>query len=315
MTLNIKTIVISTALILCISKPVAAQCRMNVMTLPISQIEGVPDFVNEQLSTRFIQMLSQEDEMAASMDYSQFFITARFTNAYKETLAGPPEQHAVRTTLTVWIGDLENKNIFSSCSIDLRGVGTTEARAYTNALRQLKKDNSQFKSMLRQAHERIMSYYNGSYEKIIQKANTAAAQNNYDMALMYLAAIPECCTGFSQAQTQMVSIYKKRCDYDGQRLLTEAKGIWAANPTDEGAAEAMELINEIDPSASCYSQASAFVSKMQSVVKANWDFENKTKYQREMNLREKEIAAARDIAVTQAKNQPKTIVRNNWYWW
>ena len=98
-------------------------------------------------------------------------------------------------------------------------------------------------------------------------------------------------------------------------MLTEAKGIWAANPTDEGASEAMELINEIDPSSSCYSQATAFVSKMQSVVKANWDFENKTKYQNEVKLREKEIAAARDIAVAEAKNRPKTIVYNRWYWW
>ena len=313
--MNVKHIILSAAFALCCAAPATAQCRLNVMTLPISQIESVPDIVNEQLSTRFIQMFSQEDEMGASTSYSQFFITARFTNAYKETLAGPPEQHVVRTTLTVWIGDLENKSIFSSCSMDLRGVGTTETRAYINALHQLKKDNSQFKGMLQQAQERIMSYYNGNYQKIIQKANAEATQGNYGEALMNLAAIPECCDGFSQAQNQMLSIYKKRCNNEGQRLLTEAKGIWAANPTDEGASEAMELINEIDPSSSCYSQATAFVSKMQSVVKANWDFENKTKYQNEVKLREKEIAAARDIAVAEAKNRPKTIVYNRWYWW
>ncbi len=313
--MNTKHIILSGILALCSAVLVRAQCRINLMALPINQEEGLTDAINNQLANRFIQMFSSEEEIGVGTGYSQFFITARFANSYKETLAGPPEQHVVRTTLTIWIGDLENKSIFSSCSVELRGVGTSETRAYTNALRQLKANSPQLQTLVTQAHDRILGYYDSNYQKILQKANTAATQNNYDEALMYLGAIPECCSGYSQAQTQMINIFHKRCNYEGQRLLTEAQGVWAANPTDEGAAEAMSLINEINPAASCYSQVPAFVKKMQSVVKANWDFENKTKYQNEVKLREQEIAAAKAIGVARAKNQPKTIINNRWYWW
>ena len=312
--MKVKNILITAAVLLCSAVHIAAQCRLNVMTLPISQIKDVPADIDEQISSRLMQLLNS-DQIGVSTDYSQFFVTARFANVYKETLPGPPEQFVVRTQLTIWIGDLENKSIFSSCTIDLRGTGTSETRAYINALKQANANSTQLAEMIQTAYDRILNYYDTNYSKILLKATNAANQENYDEALAYIASIPECCKGWEQAQSKIVSIYRSRCNVEGQRLLTEAQGVWAANPTDEGASEAMTLINQISPSASCYKQASQFVSKMQSVVKANWDFENKTKFKSEVEIRKQAIAAARAIAVERAKNQPKTIVRNNWYWW
>ncbi len=312
--MNIKHILLAAALPFIGWQTLSAQCRISVMTMPIEQEADVPAAVSDQISTRFIQLLTS-DEMGVSTDFSQFFITGQFSHAYKETLPGPPPQHVIRTTLTLWIGDVVNKSIFSSCSINLRGVGTTEQRAYVNALKQLNANNANVVRMVQEGRQRILAYYEINYPKILQRAQSLATQNNFDEALMLATSIPECCSGFSKAQSLTLSIFQTRCDKEGQSLLTQAQGIWAADPTDSGASEAMSLLNQIDPSASCYKQVSALVTKMGKTVKENWDFENKTKYNNEVDLQRRLIAAARAIGVAYGNNQKPTYITFKRSWW
>lgn len=312
--MNIKQILLAAALPLFGLQPVAAQCRLNVMTMPIEQEADVPAAVSDQISTRFVQLLTS-DEMGVSTDFSQFFITGQFSHAYKETLPGPPPQHVIRTTLTLWIGDVINKSIFSSCSVELRGVGTTEQRAYVNALKQLNARNTNVARMVQEGRQRILTYYESNYSKILQRAQSLAAQNNFDEALMLLTSIPECCSGYQKAQSLTLTVFQKRCDKEGQSLLTEAQGIWATDPTDTGASEAMALLNQIDPSASCYKQATALITKMGKTVKENWDFENKTKYNNEIDLQKRRIAAARAVGVAYGNNQKPTYITFKRSWW
>ncbi len=312
--MNIKHILLAAALPFIGWQPLSAQCRISVMTMPIEQEADVPAAVSDQISTRFIQLLTS-DEMGVSTDFSRFFITGQLSHAYKETLPGPPPQHVIRTTLTLWIGDVVNKSIFSSCSIDLRGVGTTEQRAYVNALKQLNANNANVVRMVQEGRQRILAYYESNYPKILQRAQSLAMQNNFDEALMLATSIPECCSGFSEAQSLTLSIFQTRCDKEGQRLLTQAQGIWAADPTDRGASKAMSLLNQIDPSASCYEQVSALVAKIGKTVKENWDFENKTKYNNEVDLQRSRIAAARAIGVAYGNNQKPTYITFKRSWW
>lgn len=291
----------------------AQDCVIHLMTAPVEQADDVPVGVNEQLMTRFARALTSCG-VAASTDYSPFFITGRFSTELKDVVAGPPATHVVKTTLTIFVGDTSSQNIYTSYSIDLRGVGNTEERAYINALKGFRGNDPKLKSAIETAKHKIIDYYDQQYPQILTKASRAASMRNYEEALMYATSIPECSKGFEAASVAITEYYQDYIDGQGEQLLMMARGAWAESPDASGAAEASRYLAQIDPNASCYAQAKSLVSSMQEVTKDNWDFEHKEKHRDQVDLERRRIAAARAVGVAYGNNQQrKTIVyRNTW---
>ena len=69
----------------------AAECEVNVMTLPVEQVNSIPDEINEQLMTRLTRALTNTG-IAAGPDFCQFFVTGKFTDYYSAGMA-PCAEH------------------------------------------------------------------------------------------------------------------------------------------------------------------------------------------------------------------------------
>lgn len=281
-------------------------CDIRISVAPIEQGEQVPYAINSKIENYLMRAISRHG-VTADPYYGQFFVAGRFDHVLDDIVPGPPSRHVLKTTLTLYVGDAVNKQVFATTSFDLKGVGNSEERAYINAMSSLSSKNNSMAQFIEGAKAKILDYYNQNYSSYLAKARNAMQLRNYDEALFYTSSIPECCVGYGEATQLTMQIFQSNVNYDGDMLLAQARAAWAASPNEDGAREAWFYLSQIDPSSSCYSAAMALGEQIRKSVKEDFDFEYKEKYRNEVALEKQRIAAARDIGVAWAKSQPRVI--------
>ena len=119
----------------CCAISVAAQdCEISLTIAKAAQKEELPSEVQEILGNRLAAAGAGQGSVANS-NCTPFFITAKPNTLYKETLSGPPVSTALTVQLTLYIGDAVGQKVFSTLTVDGKGVGSNITRAYINALR------------------------------------------------------------------------------------------------------------------------------------------------------------------------------------
>ena len=221
-------------------------------------------------------------------------------------------QTAVHTMLTLYIGNASTREIFASQTFDLRGVGTTEQRALINAMRPLNARNTSLAGFVDKGKRKIINYYDTHYQQIIAQAERAATTHDYEQALYLVSNIPSCSVGYGAANQALKRYFKQYIDLSGTQALRAARSIWAANPTAEGAQEALAYLMQIDPESSAYPGAEALLKEMKTVVKDDKDFELRQKYNDQIDLEKREIEAARAVGVAFGNGQKPTTTNLMW---
>lgn len=291
--------------------PSAADCNISLGVANVKQSEEVPEATENYLNTRLQTLLSNYD-IATDPGLSQFFIAGKFSHILEDVVAGPPMQTAIHTTLTLYIGDASSENVYASLPLELRGVGTSTQRAYINALRGLNAQNSKITSFIRKGKDKIVNYYDQNYPAILAKAERAAAAHNYDEALWHLSVIPECCTGYHQVLAMTNKYFQNYIDQDGLEILNRATAIWAAQPDQFGAEEALKWLQQIDPESKAYPAAQKLVAEMKASVKSDRDFELRQKYNDAISLEKARIDGARQVGVAFGNGQKQTTTNLMW---
>lgn len=290
----------------------AVECDLHVQVVePTPEMCGGDAALAKQLSIRLLRALTA-DGVSADDNYGQFYITGRFDDVYKETLAGPPASTAVHTTLTLMVADIFGNKVFSTESFELRGVGTSNQRAYINALSQISGRNSALKAFIGNARTKVISYFDKNYRSLLAKAATAATKHDYDQALYWAGLIPQCSAGYPEAEKAMLTYWQGYIDLEGTKLLNQARSAFAVAPNAEGAAEAYGFINMIDPSSSAYKTAMAFAEEIRKQTKVEYDFEVHQKYEDRMDIERKKIEASRQVGIAYGQGQKPTTTNILW---
>lgn len=292
----------------------ADNCKVHIMVteLPATTVE-VPQAVQEELVRRLSMALTNgADGVTASSAYDQFFVGGRFTHIYQDKVAGPPMQDVIHTNLTLYIGDMTNQQIFSTMSLELRGVGTSEQRAYHQALTGINGRNPEIARWVEQGRDKILRWYDNNYQQLLTRADKALKLRNYEEALAYATAIPECCKGFGQARSMIDKAWQAYIDYQGQTLLHQAQLAWAESPDEYGASQAHSFLSQIDPDAACWPQVVALEKDIRKTVQTNWTFENVKKYEDSIETERRRIEAARAVGVAWGNGQQPTTTNLMW---
>lgn len=297
--------------ILCLALNAKGECNIHLMVTPISQGEDVPAGVNDMLKTRLINAIAKTD-VTADEYYGRFFITGKFNHIYKSVVPGPPSQSVLHTMLTLYVGDIVSQQTFSTATFELRGVGTSELRAILNSLSSINSKNKEFEKFIREGESKIISYYNENYRTILEQANRAASLRNYEEALYHACSIPECCVGYAETEDVVLLIFREYIDFKGLQLLNSARAVWGTSPDERGAEEAYAYLIQIDPSSKYYSDAQKLVREIASKIQRNWDFENMQKYENEVDIRKREIEAARAVGVAYGQGQQAQTTNLMW---
>ena len=307
---------------------------------------AIPAEAKNLLNNKLSQIASNNG-MGGSQSNPRFVISASVNVGTKDIIAGPPQMIAQNLDVTLFIGDAVTNTIFSNTMLTLKGVGTNENKAFVEAFKTINAKNKDVVAFLEEGKIKIINYYSTNCDFIIKEAQTMVKQQKYDEAIYHLSLVPDVCQDcYFKCLDTLTSIYQKKIDADCKTKLNEAKLIWAAEQNPGGAEKVGDLLSSINPMASCQPSVSAFIrsidAKLKADEKSRWEFKMKQyadkiaaqkeqvriaeeKGKRDSVTMEKQsarnfeldklkVVAYRDVAVEQARNQPKSITYNNIVW-
>jgi len=267
------------------------------------QSETIPTPAKGMLSNKLAQ-IATVNGMAGGNSDERFIITSNVVVTDKNITSTAPTMVALTLEVSFYIGDGIDGIKFAGTSINVKGVGTNEAKAYISAFKNINPDNPDLQRFVQSGKARIVEYYRLHCDQLIAKAQGLANQKKYDEALYNLTSVPEVCQDcYVKSINAVTPIYKREIDDNCQIQLAKAKSAWAANQNIDGANAAGDIISTIDPGAAGYKNVIAFIAEITKKIKENDDRE--WAYQVKQQKQDDDvIKAARDIGVAYAANQP-----------
>ena len=283
----------------------------------LSDKASMPQEAKSQLETKLTQIASQYG-MGGNSYNPRFIITANINVLTKDIVAGPPQMVAQNLEIVLFIGDAITNTVFANTSLNLKGVGTNETKAFIEAIKTLNPTNEHIKSFVENGKNKILEYYNTQCDFIIMEAQTLQSQDKYEEAIYKLTQVPEVCkTCYDKCMDAIKPIYLSMINRECRKKLNEAKLKWNANQNIEGANEAALVLATINPDASCYKEAENLAEAISIKIKADeqkkWDFKMQ-KYNDKISLDKLRIDSYRQIALAYAKNLQPTIIYNRIIW-
>lgn len=289
----------------------AQDCDIHLMAISVDQEDKTPASANEYLFNRLCSAVSS-DGISASAQYAQFFVAAKGLVLYEQVVPGAPAQTALTLSLNLYIGDYWGEKVFTRTSFEIRGVGESRERAYLNAYRSLNRNNARLTDFLAEGKKHILDYYDAEYANIQKEAARAVQLKEYQKALFLLSSVPVCCKGYDAVSEDLVRTYREYINYSCDKLLMEARTAWAVNPDQYGAEQVAEILNQLEPDASCYDDAMALYKEVKAKIKDDWNFEMRRKYEDKIAIRKQIIEAARAVGVAYGKGQQPTTTNIMW---
>ena len=280
------------------------------------QIESIPVYAKSLLKNKLNQVITKNGISSGSYD-SRFIITPNINVLSKNIAPTAPPKTALSLEITLYVGDGIEGKLFSSASIELKGVGTNENKAYIAAIKQIRPNNPLLQDMLSKSKKRIIEYYNDNCNLIIKKADALSAQNKYEEALSALSSIPEVSTCFNTVKKKINPIYVKAINVECNRKLNEASSIWAANQDLNAANEAGAILATIEPEATCFNDVKSLYQNIAERIKAKELLDRDWQYKlKELDVKKSRIKAARDVGVAYGLNQRRyyTYRVRHWYY-
>ena len=292
--------------------------RITLAAYVPQQIDKMPDAARSILANKLNQIVTQNG-MGGAANNERFIITANVNVISKDLTATAPPMTALVLEVTLYIGDGFVGTKFSSTSINVKGVGESETKAYISALKGISPTNSNIQSFVGNGKSKIIEYYNSKCDFIIKEAQTLVSQNNFEEAIFKLTSVPEVCKEcYDKCMDAVGPIYQKQIDRECKSKLMEANTAWNAAQDSYGADIAGGILAQIDPNASCYKEALALSNKIAQRIKEidqrDWKLQLKEQ-QDNVDIQKATIKAIRDIGVAYGNGQPKTVTYNVRGWW
>ena len=281
----------------------AQDCELPIAVAFKTTPQPVTNSTQRMVANKLRQLLSANG-VSGSLDFHSFALVPEFEVMGKSVTPGPPKQIVYQLMLSLKVMNIDDGVVFSSYSTEMNGVGTSESAAYSDAVKRLSPKNQEMKHFIFEAQDRIIDYYNKNAERTLAKARMLAKTRKYDEALYVLMSIPECTNGYDAAMQMMVEVWQARVNLEGMKLLTKAQAIWGARTDSEAAMEAANLLAQIDPESNSYAAAGELMREIKAKAEKNtpWDIGLKV-YEDSVDLEKQRLEAAKEVAVTFAKNQ------------
>lgn len=299
--------IFASAMLMSVTGMTAQNCDIPMSVIIDEGFSQVTAEASSVLDTQ-LKRLAEQSGLDVGWDNANFAITAKFDQMDRYIVGSAPTQVVNVYGVTLYVADIYHQKLFSSTYLDLKGVGTNDTKSTINAIRQLNLNNKNVSTFLSNAKQKVIYYYDSQLPTIIKDARTKASMKKYAEALAMLAVIPTCCNGYDRAMKEALRVYYLYRDEYALSQLNKARALWAANPTQEGSEEVVEILSSIDPDAKCYSQAMNLLSQVGKTVKTDVDYETKKKYQDTVDLEKLRINAIAEIGKGYAANRPTNIL-------
>lgn len=254
----------------------------------------IPGGAQRLLQSRLTQVATLNG--LGATEGSQFAMLPMVSIINQDVTPTAPPMISLTIEVTLYIVDAKSQNIFSQTSIQLKGIGNTEERAYSQALGRINPRQGQFRGFIEKGKEKIIEYYNSQCDAIISTAKSLAGQKKYDEALATLFNVPdvsrEC---YDMSMDISIDIYNEYANHKCNEYLSAAKAAWAGKEL----SKVEKNLGKITPDMECYPEAQELVSTVSEAVDAegasSWDFKMK-RYDDSVDMEKMKIEAGRDVA-------------------
>ena len=271
------------------------------------QSESIPQPSIDYLSNS-LTIAVTTDGLAAQNEYlTQFLLMPDVNIAAKNTFATTQQQVVLILDVNLQVIDNNSGTVYASTTINLKGVGTNETKAYNSAFRSINKYNAKIKGLVSTAKEKIIAYYEAESGNIINNALLLAEKRNYEEAFYLLSMIPPQCSKYEKAISASMDVWEKYKDVSSSKNLEKARAVWVANQDIDAANMAGVYLSSILPDCRCYGDAQVLYKDIKAKVGELWRFEIK-QYDTEAELRKAKIQAFQAIGVAYGKGQQPSII-------
>lgn len=223
----------------------------------VGNIPDMPMPAEKLLLTKMAQITTKNGMASFG---NRFIMFPKVHIMSQDITATAPPMHAYNLEATLYIADNTTKQIFSSTSISLKGVGKTQTKAYIQALKALSYRRPEIRGFVEEGKEQIIGYYNSQCDFIIKDAQSLAGRKEFDEAIYTLTSIPSICKDcYMVAQDVTIKIFKQKLENECMKNIADAKAAIAQNDYDIAAS----YLSGILPDVSCYSDAQALLKKIE----------------------------------------------------
>lgn len=264
-----------------------------------------------------LQQIATINGMSGTGFDNRFIITAHLQitkNCQTQTI---PQNNAVRLNIGIYVGDGLDGTLFSNYTYETQGIGNTEDNAVTSAIKKINVAQPKLQEAIALGKRRILDYYENMADGIIKAATAAASAGSYDEAVNMLFSIPMANGKYQAAQDLIAKYAEKSLDDKNMTVVRKACSAWSADPTEQGAAEANDILEDVKaPSAKVQKEMTSLKKDMASRLKAESDREYQLRAKEQQNAHDKQMAAikaAASVAKAYAANRPKVVYR--YLWW
>lgn len=273
-------------------------------------VDGLDVSQLSELETKISQIVTVSG-LAASGYNNNFVIYPKFAIYESNIVEGGMQKITVVTAeLSLFIKQVNNNILFSTISKPLKGSGNNKELAITNAISKIPTNDPEFKIFIETGKSKIIQYYETKCVDIIKKSDSYVKMQQYDQALGLLMTVPEEVSScYNRIQDKAIEAYKAYQTQKCAELIQKAKTFLAANDY----AGALNILSDIDPSASCFKESQILAktaeTKVDAEEKKQWDFKMK-QYSDAVSLEKQRVEAIKKIAVSYYKSQPTTVNYN-----
>lgn len=318
--MRIKQIFISIAFALICSASAQAQTTKDIglicLNPHIPETEALGQKATSMLTSKLQQIATANGMSGAGFD-NRFIITAHIQKLKSSQTQTFPQKNAVEISIGIYVGDGLDGTLYSSYNCEEKGIGSSEDQAIAAAVRKVNPNQEELQKAIIKGKEMILKYYDKMSGNIIKTAKATAAAGRYEDAINMLFAIPMNNKDFQTAQSLIAQYGSTSLDHKNLDVIRQARSVWSANPTEEGATQANKLLENLEsPSAKIQAEAKQLQAEMAARIKAVSDREFKLEAQKEQNEKEVRltgIRAAASVAKAYVASRPRVIY--HYYWW
>ena len=213
-------------LLLAIPFAVCAQTvdDMGKIVIGVKFQEGISQetqVLKTQLEDKLVHFATQAG--CSSFDNSSFFISPNIVvNSVDVAEGGMKNIFIARGDLYLSIQERNSGTVFSSRSFSFKGSATQKDLAIKNGVLSIKYEN--ISTIFSEAKTKILSYYQSRKDLLFARANTFAANGDYEGAIACLMMIPEELTDlYEQALLKAQEIYGMRDESIRSQMIAEQK--------------------------------------------------------------------------------------------
>lgn len=244
--------------------------------------DGLPDGAVNAMNAKLLQMTTQNHFGSMSQE---FVLTVKTTVADKQITPTVPARYIVDLDLTFYVVGVAEQVIVAQTTVNLRGLGTTDDRAYIGAINRINPRSPELRRFMESARGKIVDYYAARVPVLLAKACSLADRSEYEQALAVLGTIPESVEEYPMVAEKMTDIYIRMIDKYAAVSIRTAKSKLVTKDY-EGA---LEELGYVDPMSARFDESCRMVDQ----VKAALDVREKA----EMQARLDELDARRKMAL------------------